>query len=70
MNVIVTSITANQALWKWTLGKSQESIQTAEVRGWNRGRNNILVLYDLYGLEYNFIDKPQEKKGLYEGHAH
>ena len=63
MNVIVTSITADQASWKWTpTGKSQVSIQTAEVRGWNRGRNNILLLCDLYDPEYNFIDKPQEKK--------
>jgi len=45
-------------------------IQTAEVRGRNSGRNNILLLYDLYGTEYNFVDKPQEKEVLYEGHAH
>lgn len=71
MNVIVTSITADQASRKWTpTGKSQVSIQTAEVRGRNSGRNNILLFYDLCSPEYNFVDKPQEKEVLYEGHAH
>ena len=46
MNVIVTSITADQASRKWTpTGKSQVLIQTAEVRGRNSGRNNILIYY-------------------------
>ena len=74
MNVIiVTSITADQASRKWTpAGKSQVLIQTAEVRGRNSGRNNILILllYDLCSPEYNFVDKPHEKQVLYEGHTH
>ena len=71
MNVIVTSITADQASRKWTpTGKSQVLIQTAEVRSRNSGRNNILLLYDLCSPEYNFVDKPHEKQVLYEGPTH
>ena len=46
------------------------TIPTAEVRGWNRGRNNILLLCNLCSHEYNFVDKPHEKQVLYEGHTH
>ena len=46
------------------------SIQTAQVRGRNSGRNNILLLHDLCGPEYDFVDKPHEKQVLYEGHTH
>ena len=72
MNVItVTSITADQASRKWIpTGKSQVLIQTADVRGRNSGRNNILLLYDLCSPEYNFVDKPHEKQVLYEGPTH
>ena len=70
MNVVVTSITADQTHEKG-LSRKELSVHTAEIRGRrNKGRKNVLLLYDLHGPEYNFVDKPHEKQVPYEGHTH